>query len=44
MRRLIENYSLEFITVLLLLTLFEVIMFGYNSLGFYDFNDLFLHR
>jgi len=42
MRRVFEDYSLEIISVFMILALVKTILFGYNILGFYDFNDLFL--
>jgi hypothetical protein len=42
MIKFIERYEFEFITGIFILFTIKLILFGYNLLGFYDFNDLFL--
>lgn len=44
MRRFIEEFQTELIGIFLIGLLLKVILLGYNLIGFYDFNDLFLGK
>lgn len=44
MRKVIESYKLELIYIFSLLFVGKIILFGYNLIGKYEFNNLFLGR
>lgn len=42
MRKFIENNTMEIVTIFFMLLIIKVVLFGYNLMGMYDFNNLFL--
>lgn len=42
MMKFIENNSFEITLLISMLCVLKLVLLGYNMLGFYDFNNLFL--